>query len=106
MMAEPRCSEPPRRHNLLAEVVAPAALMISTGLILPAARAGHPPLETWQERRDLMLRLRQEQQLRLQQQVVCLQKAGSMADLERCSTVFAPGWMPGQGMGGWGWPMW
>ena len=53
-----------------------------------------------------MLRLRQEQQLRLQQQVVCLQKAGSMADLERCSSMVAPSWMPGQGMGGWGWPMW
>ena len=46
MLAACRCSEPPRRHNLLAEVVAPAALMISTGLILPAARAGQPPLET------------------------------------------------------------
>ncbi len=85
MMADTRCSDPPRRHNLLAEVVAPAALMISAGL---------------------MLRLRQEQQLRLQQQVVCLQKAGSMADLERCSSMVAPSWMPGQGMGGWGWPMW
>ena len=53
-----------------------------------------------------MLRLRQQQQLRLQQQVICLQKAGSMAGLERCSSVVAPSWMPGQGIGGWGWPMW
>ena len=90
-------------RHLAAQLATPVLLAAA---LLPAARAEQPPLESWKERRELMLRLSQQQQLHLQQQVVCLQKAGTMADLDRCRTVVMPGWMHGPGMGGWGCPMW
>ena len=83
-----------------------AAPLLTAAVLAVPAHAAQPPLEAWKERRELMLRLSQQQQLRLQQQVLCLQKAGSMADLESCRTVVMPGWMHGAGMGGWGCPMW
>ena len=93
-------------HRPLIELLAAASLMQTPALLVQMARAEPAQQEPWQTRRELLLRLRQQQQLHLQQQVLCLQKAGTDADLKRCSTVVMPGWMHGPGMGGWGCPMW
>ena len=92
-------------HRLTVACVAVAGPVL-TSVVAPPARAGQPPLEAWHEQREQLLRLNQQQQLRLQQQVQCLQKAGTKADLERCRDTRLPGWRHGSGMGGWGCPMW
>ena len=78
------------RHTSQLAVWVMAPALVAAGL-LQAAKAEPAAPDTWRERRDLMLRLSQQQQLRLQQQVLCLQKAGNTTDLERCRTVMMPG---------------
>ena len=90
-------------HRLAVWLMAPA--LLAAGLLQVAKAEPAAPV-TWKDQRELLLRLSQQQQLRLQQQVLCLQKAGNTTDLERCRTVVMPGWMHGPGLGGWGCPMW
>ena len=77
------------------------AAALVAGPVLPAEPA--KPSE-FQGRRALLRRLGEQQQLRLQQQQRCIDQARNPADLDRCSSTFAPTWH--HGLGGWGCPMW
>lgn len=78
-----------------------AALLLSAS----AAAAAEPsnPVE-FNRRRELLRRFNDQEQLRLQQQRQCVDRAATGGDLDRCSSTFAPAWH--HGMGGWGCPMW
>lgn len=88
----------PVRRLVVAATLALAACWPAAQAADPAEREGLEPLR---------VRLRNQlgqQQLRLQQQLGCLEKAGSIADLQRCRMGGMPQMHPG--MGGWGCPIW
>lgn len=84
--------------------IAAAAGLLLAGLSLFTARATAapaPPASDLELRRSQLRTLDQQQQLRLEQRLRCINRAGSLTELESCERS-----RYGSGMGGWGCPMW
>lgn len=96
---------PDQRRPAPVAGLAAAVLLLHHGA-LPAPAAEPPKPSAFQQQRELLRRLSQQQQLRLQQQQLCIDKAGNAAELDRCSTTDAPAWHHGMGMGGRGCSPW
>lgn len=80
-----------------------AALAVAAGLLLTARAwaAPPPPASDLELRRTQLRTLGQQQQLRLEQRLRCINRAGSLTELEGCERS-----RYGPAMGGWSCPMW
>ena len=78
-----------------------ALLATASLLLLPAMAAPPPPGGDLELRRVQLRNLSQSLQSRLEQRLQCINKAGSLGELESCERRYAH-----PGMGGWGCPMW